>query len=76
MKLRIAAIAAMTTLMGGTALTASSSPVFYGYECYNTDEQLGWYSLDANGNTEFQWTDAKGATGIPMSAGWRRNDKL
>lgn len=76
MKLRIAAIAAMTTLMGGAALTASSTPVFYGYECYNTEEKLGWYSLDANGNTDFQWTDATGATGIPMSAGWRRNDKL
>lgn len=76
MNIRIAALAAMTTLMGGAALAAPSSPVFYGYECYNTREQLGWYSLAADGLTDWKWTDHSGKTGIPMTAGWRRDGKL
>lgn len=76
MNIRIAALAAMTTLMGGAAMAAPSSPVFYGYECYNTREQLGWYSLMPDGLTDWIWTDHSGKTGIPMTAGWRRDGKL
>ena len=76
MNIRIAALAAMTTMMTGAAFAAPSSPLFYGYESYNTQERLGWYSLAADGTTGYLWTDKSGSTGIPMTAGWRRDNKL
>lgn len=72
----ICALTALMVLTGAGEAVASSDALFQGYQSYNTEERLGWYSLEEDGSTEWIWTDSNGSKGIPMVAGWLRDGRL
>lgn len=76
----IKTIATALTLLSATALTAfadSSAAGLAGYVRYNTEGQMGWYTLDDKGATTFQWIDELGEVNTsPMIFGWLRNGRI
>ena len=76
MKKSLCALTALMVLTGAGEAVASSDALFQGYQSYNTEERLGWYSLEEDGYTEWMWTDPNGHKGIPMVAGWMRDGRL
>lgn len=68
------------TLLSATAIMAvadSSNAGLAGYERYNTEGLMGWYTIDSNGATTFQWIDELSEVNTsPMIFGWLRNGRI
>lgn len=56
---------------------AGEQAILQGYVSFNTDNKIGWYTLNDKGEATFAWTDALATEkASPMVFGWIRNGKL
>lgn len=54
-----------------------NTPYLQGYVNYNTDNKIGWYTMNKNGETSFVWVDMLATEkASPMVMGWMRNNKI
>lgn len=60
-----------------TALAEGGDPVLGGYVRYNSAGQMGWYTMDAQGKTYFQWIDQLSHQKYsPMLFGWMKDGRI
>lgn len=63
-------------ISGTTRTGAPEGTILQGYEAYNAEETLGWYYVDAEGNTTYAWTDLYGQNASPLIFGWMKNGNI
>lgn len=56
---------------------AADDYVLSGYQCYNTEEKMGWYKMKSDGAGTFVWADAiTSEKSYPIIFGWMRDGRL